>query len=102
MALPKTFSDIGVDAQGREFVTYKPTGTRYYINRKLDPQVRSTVGLSTAPRDYRGPVGRAPAPAAIHASAPAPVSMREPAPVPVPARRVIVARFIKGSAPRTK
>jgi hypothetical protein len=34
--LPTTFTGIHIDEQGREYVTHKPSGTRYYVERKAN------------------------------------------------------------------
>jgi hypothetical protein len=85
MPLPKTFSSIKVDKDGREFVVHRPSGVRYYLNRTVDPKLRGTSGLSLHP-----PGEREPAP---------PRRPQADATQPQP-RRAIVARFVKGSAPR--
>ena len=107
MALPKSFSAIQLDPQGREFVTHKPSGVRYYINRKIDPKLRGTTGLSSTPYDASRSAGDAPRSVASVISAGEPLPVRKApmcagAPVQhVPAARApIRARFIKGSAPK--
>lgn len=114
MALPKSFSAIQCDPQGREFVTHKPSGVRYYINRKIDPKLRGTTGLRSTPysgEELSGPTrtvgsvisGGEPLPVRpqpVHVP-PFPGDTRELEPRHVPASRApIRARFIKGSAPR--
>jgi hypothetical protein len=102
MALPKSFTEIRIDPQGREFVVHRPTGVRYYIDRKADPLVRSTVSLSQQPHGERAATPSAPRAPVIVAGRQAPAPAAAPAPVAAVtvSRRRIVARFIKGSAPK--
>ena len=49
--LPSTFSGIFVDEQGREYVTHKPSGTRYYVKRTGD-HWSARVGEQHAPNGH--------------------------------------------------
>jgi hypothetical protein len=112
--LPPEFSEVLIDAQGREFVLHRPSGVRYYVKERAQrPQEgRSARAPSTVVHLVREGAQRAarpemrerppvvpsrPSPAFLAALAHVP-KKPAPAPAPKPIARAR-ARFIPNSSP---